>query len=92
MWYSDESELAVPFKRELLNVDAVVIAHKWYRKLKLLNFVTFLVRTDPPRAAPTRNSFLSLVDKSSNVVCILFEPSCRGDPLVDSLSAIVTLD
>ena len=34
-------------------LEAFVIAHKWYRKSKLLNFVTFTVGTDPPRAAPT---------------------------------------
>ena len=50
-WYSDDSELAVRIQSRAL--EAVVIAHKWYRKLKLLNFVTFTVRTEPPRAAPT---------------------------------------
>ena len=34
-------------------LEAVVVAHKRYRKSWLLNFVTFTVETDPPMAAPT---------------------------------------
>ena len=34
-------------------LEAFVIAHKWYRKLRLLNFVSFAVGTDSPRDAPT---------------------------------------
>ena len=34
-------------------LEAFVVVLKRDRKLKLLNFVTFTVRTDPPRAAPT---------------------------------------
>ena len=51
--YSDDPELAVPIQSSAL--EAVVIAHKWYRKLKLLNFVTFTVGTESPRAAPTHH-------------------------------------
>ena len=54
--YSDDSELAVGIQSRALD-EAVMIAHKWYpvpySNLKLLNFVTFTVRTDSPRAAPT---------------------------------------
>ena len=53
--YSDNSELAVCIQSRALK--AVVIANKWYRKLKLLNFVTFTVGTEPPRAAPTHQMY-----------------------------------
>ena len=49
--YSDDSELAVRIQSRAL--EAFVVALKRDRKLKLLNFVTFTVETDPPRAAPT---------------------------------------
>ena len=58
-WYSDDSELAVRIQSRALK--AVVIAHKWYRKLKLLNVVTFKARTEPPRAAPTLEQENSLL-------------------------------
>ena len=49
--YTDDSELGVAIQPRAL--EAVVVAKKWYRKSKLLNFVTFTVETEPPRAAPT---------------------------------------
>ena len=49
--YTDDSAVSVPIQSRAL--EAVVIARKWYRKLRVLNFVTFTVATDPPRAAPT---------------------------------------
>jgi hypothetical protein len=50
---SDDSELGVGIQSRAL--EAFVVARKWYRKLRVLNFVTiFTVGTDPPRAAPAR--------------------------------------
>ena len=57
--YNDDSELVVRIQTRAL--EAVVVALKRDRKLKLLNFVTFTVRTDPPRAAPTLPQLLTLV-------------------------------
>ena len=47
--YSDDSVLTVGLQSRAL--DAFVVARKWYRKSWVLNFVTFTVGTDPPRAA-----------------------------------------
>ena len=49
---TDDSEPG--FRIQSRAIEAVVIAHKWYRKLKLLNFVSFTVETESPRAAPTQ--------------------------------------
>ena len=49
--YTDDTELGVGIQSRAL--EAFVVALKRDCKLKLLNFVTFTVGTDPPRAAPT---------------------------------------
>ena len=57
VWYNDDSERVVGIQIQSRALEAFVVALKRDRKLKLLNFETFTVGTDPPRVAPTHFGF-----------------------------------
>ena len=58
-----------------------MVAHKRYRKLELLNFVTITVRTDPPRAAPTWvtvNVLLTLIHMPTSLILIVIDHTYKA--------------
>ena len=65
--YNDDSELVVPILTRAL--EASVVESSVYRKLKLLNFVTLTVTTDPPPGLhqPARRTSVGRYENSSAV-------------------------